>query len=123
MITVVSVEDEQLVAAARGHAVGEAGWLVFHIALATFTALVAWSDVTGVWPALFWLLAGAVGGDALTGSRSVWLAVRDWRRMRHSPAFRALTRELDEAGRRAGESYRALRAVERERGRARGAGR
>ena len=112
VITVANAEDAQLVAAARGHVVGEAGWLVFHIALASFAAVVAYSEVTGVWPALFWLLAGAVAGDALSGSRSVWIGVRDWRRLRGSAAFRGLTRDLDEAGQRARESYRAARRAE-----------
>lgn len=111
MIRVASAEDSTLVRVAREQVAAEAGWLGLHAVLTAVTTLMAWSGLPGVWPALLWVLAGVIGADVLTGFRSVWVAVRDWRRMRRSAAFRVLTRDLDEAHERAWRTYRAaLRA-------------
>ena len=113
-------QDQEQVQEARGHAGLEAGWLVFHVGLAAGTAGLAWHGLVGVSPALLWLLTGAIGADVLTGARSVWVAVREWRWLRHSPAYRALTRDLDETHQRAWQAYRAARRTEAEQDQAHG---
>lgn len=123
MITVTRTKEHEQVRDARRDAGGEGLWLLFTLALAAGTVWLAWHSLDGVWSPLLWLVAGAVCADVLTGFRSVWAAVRDWRRMRRSLAFRLLMRELDESAQRAWQVYRAARRTEVEREQARRGGR
>lgn len=94
---VYDVHERKVLAVARGDAWCESGWLVFHLALTGFLVWVAVTGVAGVPALVWWLLAGAVGNDALTSVRNVPGAVRELRALSTCGSCLAAAVELAEA--------------------------
>jgi membrane protein DedA with SNARE-associated domain len=108
-----AMTETRIVASAAGTARTECGWLVGHFALTALVGWFAWHGVAGVWPALLWVLVGALAGDTVMVGRSVVCAVGQWVRVHRSGAYRAFRVALDVAEQQAHEVYRHARRVER----------
>lgn len=71
--------ERKVLGLARSAARRESGWLLFHLVMSGFLVWVALAGVAGVPVWVWWVLAGAVGSDALTSARhtaGAWCEVR-----------------------------------------------
>lgn len=94
---IVNSRARQVLDGIGDHARTETGWLIFHMAL---TGAVVWLAVHGidpVPPALWWALAGAIGGDTLNSARSTVAAWREYRRLHRCIRCVGLVADQDEA--------------------------
>lgn len=78
---IVNVRARKVLDGVRDRAWTQTGWLVFHVALTGTIGWIAVHGVDGVAPVLWWVLAGAVGSDAMNCARSTVAAWREHRRL------------------------------------------
>lgn len=79
---IVDAQARRVLAEVVDHARTETGWLLFHVALTGAVVWLAVHGIDGVPSVLFWVLAGAVGSDALNSVGSTVSAWREHRRLR-----------------------------------------
>lgn len=94
---IVDARARQVLDEVVDHVRTETGWLLFHVALTGAAVWLAVHGLDGVPSALFWVLAGAVGSDAVNSAGSTVAAWREHRRLRRCVRCVNLAADQDEA--------------------------